>query len=1010
MKNAVSILITCFAVILCHLSFAQGTIRGKVTDDLGETVIGATIVFKNDPSVGVITDFNGEFSLAIPTSDPTLLLISFIGYEKIERTVTLKNNEIVVLNIDLKPVDFQIGEVVIEAKANKAGDYYMEKIKKNAATSIDYISSETMRKIGDNQVSAAIQRIPGVSTVGNTVTVRGLADRYILTSVNSMLIPTLDPFTNNINLDIFPSGLVDNIVITKTGSPDLPGDWSGAFISLETKDFPDKFFLEFEASVGFNSQATFNDITSSNGSSTDWLGWDNGYRDVPDGVPVEQANFPDPVNTPFNVYDQYTQLGLQSFLNSYGITQNTPINPGDAYSQLGLVQLGFLPPALFGNQAAVQDALGQYDQVYGAEYFFPIFNADLSRMGQSFNNDWFTVQKSAPMNSRYSMTIGNQTKLFGKTFGFVAGFRYNRVIQASSEGQINRTVQPPNYDPTKNPQTEIATIDLDVDASQETSNLSALFSGSLKLNTNNQVNVIFMPNWLGENNARFSLGFDQSNPETIARDDQFYQERKHLIYQLHSDHYLPGIASKLNFDVSYTDGQRNEPDFKLLQYNYIGDSLFAFENTLRPTRSYRSMDDDLLHAKTAIEIPFNKEMRSLGKMTFGGSYLNNRRENVQTQFVVNGVGGTVIVDKPTALDPSRYSAEGRSSFDLFYENNATELDRDIGIKKVYAAFAMADYNVSTRLRVVGGIRLEYTDLIADIYDYWDRDLPNDSPERRNIGGVKAVQASIQQLDYLPSISFIYKLKEKEQFPVNLRLNYFKTLARPGFRELSPIALDDYILQGTVQGNSSLSTVDVNNFDVRLESYFPGNHNISVSAFYKSFDNHIELIEQIPNLYSWANADESYALGFEVEGQYSILKNLVARANISIIRSQTTITVPVEVERPMFGQAPYILNGSLSHTLEKLELNTTLSYNIQGPKIALVSNENITPNIYEIPRHQIDFKMSKKFGDHFGASISIRDLLNTAVRRSYEFDSGFDTLYFDNYRWGTTYSASLTYTL
>jgi outer membrane receptor protein involved in Fe transport len=519
-----------------------------------------------------------------------------------------------------------------------------------------------------------------------------------------------------------------------------------------------------------------------------------------------------------------------------------------------------------------------------------------------------------------------------------------------------------------------------------------------------------MPNWLGENNARFSLGFDQSNPETIARDDQFYQERRHLIYQLHSDHYLPGIASKINFDVSYTDGKRNEPDFILLQYNYIGDTLFAFENTLRPTRSYREMDDDLLHAKAAIEIPFHKDMRSLGKMTFGASYLNNRRQNIQSQFVITGVGGTEIEDRNTALDVSRFSAEGRTSFDLYYVNQSTELDRDIGIKQIYAAFAMADYHLTTRLRVMGGARLEYTDLIADIYDYWNRNVPADSPERRNIGGVKAAGAEINQVDVLPSVSFIYNLKERNEFPVNLRMNYFRSLARPSFRELSPIALDDFILQGTVQGNSALETVSINNYDIRLESYFPGNNNVSVSVFYKNFIDHIELIERIPNFFSWANADESYTLGFELEGQYSILQNLVFRANLSLIKSLTTISEPVQVERPMFGQAPYIINGSLTHSLDKIRLQYTVSYNLQGPKIAIVSNENVTPNVFESPRHQIDIKVGKKLGDHFNASISARDLLNMPVRRAFKFDSGFDVLNFDNFRWGTTYSLSITYTL
>ncbi len=88
----------------------------------------------------------------------------------------------------------------------------MEKIKQNSPTSIDYISSETARKAGDSRVSDAVRKVPGVSTVGSFVSVRGLADRYIKTTVNGSRIPTLDPFTNNFRLDIFPVGLIDNLI------------------------------------------------------------------------------------------------------------------------------------------------------------------------------------------------------------------------------------------------------------------------------------------------------------------------------------------------------------------------------------------------------------------------------------------------------------------------------------------------------------------------------------------------------------------------------------------------------------------------------------------------------------------------------------------------------------------------------------------------------------------------------------------------------------------------------
>jgi outer membrane receptor protein involved in Fe transport len=1007
------ILLLFFVCLLAGLSaYSQGTVRGKVTDNLGETVIGANVVFKEDPSKGTITDFDGNFSLEIASPDPVVIVVSFISFTSTEITVNPKNGETIVVNVDLKPKDFELEGVEIIAKADKSGDYYMEKIRKNSATSIDFISNATMQRNGDSQVSAAIQRVPGVSNVGGNITVRGLADRYLLTSVNGLILPTLDPFTNNINLDIFPSGLVDNLVITKTGSPDLPGDWSGAFVSLETKDYPDDLVVQFNVGIGFNSNATFNDILSSQSSSTDWLGWDNGFRDIPDGVPTTQDDFPDAVtNVNVLLYRQYATLGLEPFLNSYGITSETPFSdPAGAYSRLALVELGFLGAGNFNNPIAIDNAVSTYNETYGEKYFFPIFNRELGEIGTSFRNNWFTINKQAPFNTKYSFTIGNQTKLFGMDFGFITGFRYARITEYAPDGTFGRTIAPREYDPNNPGEITLALIDLDVQSSRETANLSALFSGSLKINKNNDLTLIFTPSFLGENNARISSGFDQSNAEPVVWEDQFYTERRQLVYQAHSKHYIPAISGLAKFDFSYTDGQRNEPDFKTLRYEFV-DPNFQFSPTGQPFRSYREMDDDILHVKGEIEIPVSQEMRSLGKLKFGGSYLRNERRNTQASYQVRGLGAAVISDRDTILNEQRFGVENRSFFDLRYESLSTELDSDIGIKNIGAVFAMADYNFTTRMRVAGGVRLESTDIVTDIFDYYDRDLPNGSPERRSTGGNQANAANINRLDVLPSITGIYKLIEEESHPMNLRLGYFASIARPSFRELSPILIEDYFLQAQVIGNPDLEVVQVNNFDLRIESYFPNGHSISISTFYKTFRNHIELVQPDNAIFTWQNAGKSYALGLEVEGQWQIIPSLEFRGNLSLIQSRTTVEAGnEELNRPMYGQAPYIINSMLSHNWKKVGLISTISYNIQGPKLALIAPDRSVPDVYEIPRNQIDIKLSKMLGEHFNVSFTVRDFLNTAVRRSYDFDRGYDLLDFDSFRWGTTYGLTVGYNL
>jgi hypothetical protein len=265
-----------FLVFVSFFANAQGTIRGKVVDDGGESMIGAVVSLKSNGKIAVLTDLDGNYSIKIPDTIPPTLIVTYVSYKTIEQPMpAIKKNQVLIKNFTLLSQN-NLDEVEIVAKQERANNYYMESIKKNSATTIDYISNETMKKTGDQNVVSAVARVSGVATSGGLITVRGIGDRYVKTMLNGSRIPTLDPLTNNIRLDIFPASLVDNIVITKTASPDLPGDWAGAYLSVETKDYPEKLVVNVESQFGYNAQTTLQDVLTSQRSSTDWLGFDSG--------------------------------------------------------------------------------------------------------------------------------------------------------------------------------------------------------------------------------------------------------------------------------------------------------------------------------------------------------------------------------------------------------------------------------------------------------------------------------------------------------------------------------------------------------------------------------------------------------------------------------------------------------------------------------------------------------------------------------------------------------------
>ena len=1009
-----------FLIIILNISFiysvfSQGIIRGKISDKNGETLIGVTLVLKANPGVGVTTDLDGNYSFKILDSTPQIILISYISFNNIEETVNPRNGEIIVKNFVMQDASKELGVVEVTAKANKANLYYLEKVKQNSATTIDYVSNETMKKSGDPNVVAAVARVTGVSTNGSFITVRGIGDRYVKTTINGNRIPTLDPFTNNIKLDIFPASLVDNVIITKTASPDLPADWAGAYLSVETKDFPDALTVNSETSIGYNNQSSLKEVVSSSRSSTDWLGYDNTFRER------DHTQFQSAVKNP-SQYQEFVALGLGDYYKSMGITGWADgSSEGNLYFRLGLVQLGLLAPALINDASAISLATTNYDNGTYHSQAFSTLNAGAANTGKSFPNNWNTSKRKAPLNFSQSFTIGDQIEIFGKQFGFIAGFRYGSATSYDPEAfraePYGGSKLLASYAPQK--------------ASKETNGWSALINLAYKLNSNNSVSLLFMPNFSGVNDVRD--GYDTI--KNITTKSQFYESRKQLVYQFKSEHFLPVYKIKVELNASYTKGNSNAPDFKFLQYDGNPNTgSYSLDPSARDIdRFYRYLSDNLFDSHASAEIPLSNKPGITRKFKVGGAYQLNKTKNDQYQYQLgkgdytpplqnSDIDAYLNLDQFAVSNGTDINGVPYSTLNWYYNFFDTPIDHTFGKSEITAAFAMIDYTIVPKLRLSGGVRMEHTNMFTDVDKFDSLGLSDNDPRRFYKSGVlPATPGKIKQTNFLPSLTLIYKLIDKEESPTNIRLGFSQTLARPSLREISNVTNFDNELQTPVSGNPNLKMVEITNYDFRIESYFKNKDNVSLSVFYKNFKNHIEL-ERSSNFY-WENVDKSNVTGLEIEFRKGIIKGLEFRANLTLVKSFTsyvrtrqevigsTVTTYYEdtVKRSMFGQAPYIINGILSYTNDSLGLIATVSYNVQGPRLVIGSNNKATPDIYELQRHLLDFKISKKVGKHFSLSFTIKDLLNSPIKRAYIYEDG-EELLFDKYRWGTNYLLGISYKL
>jgi outer membrane receptor protein involved in Fe transport len=161
---------------------------------------------------------------------------------------------------------------------------------KNTNTVASVISSEAIRRSPDKNTGEVLKRLPGTSIQeGKYLVVRGLADRYNLAMLNGVPLTSTEPDRKTFSFDIFPSTIIDNIIINKAFVPEYPAEWAGGLVQINTKDISSKGFWNVQIGTGFNSQTIGHDFYTYKGGKLDWLGIDDGTRAIPDGVPLKGA-------------------------------------------------------------------------------------------------------------------------------------------------------------------------------------------------------------------------------------------------------------------------------------------------------------------------------------------------------------------------------------------------------------------------------------------------------------------------------------------------------------------------------------------------------------------------------------------------------------------------------------------------------------------------------------------------------------------------------------------------
>ncbi|MCW3108882.1 MAG: TonB-dependent receptor plug [Segetibacter sp.] len=285
------IVFTTILTLTSYFGYSQtaSKISGKILNGKNEPLSGVSITIEGQTK-GTSTDVEGNFIFSAPASKALTIKVSTIGYkEKTISDINVAPGKTEELNIILEEVSKKLENVVVRSSgARKESVNALIAYQKNTSTVAQVISAEAIRRSPDKNTGEILKRIPGTSVQeGKYLVVRGLSDRYNQAMLNGILLSSTEPDRKTFSFDIFPSSMIDNIIINKSFIPELSGEWAGGLVQVNTKDVPSANFLNVQIGTGFNTQTIGKDFYTYKGGKLDWLGIDDGTRGLPAGLPTK---------------------------------------------------------------------------------------------------------------------------------------------------------------------------------------------------------------------------------------------------------------------------------------------------------------------------------------------------------------------------------------------------------------------------------------------------------------------------------------------------------------------------------------------------------------------------------------------------------------------------------------------------------------------------------------------------------------------------------------------------
>ena len=416
-------------------------IKGVVIDQKSkETLIGA-VVTVDGTNVKAITNIDGNFQIdGLDKERKYTLYINYVGYktQKIDGVQAKDADQV----IALQPDEQQLKEVTVTAVERCNTDAAMIQVAKSSPVIVSNVSAQEISRTQDTNAGEVIRRVPGVSLIDDKfVMVRGLSQRYNNVWVNGGAVPSSEADSRAFSFDIIPSSQIDNLTIVKSPTAEYPADYSGGFIIVNTKEIPAENSFNIAVGGNWNTSSAFKDFSYSKGSGTDFLGFDNGLRNLNGGIHADLNPQLDANGKP--VGDYATSLLGNGFNNDWLIKNKKPL--GDLKLAASLNQRWMLGGRTLGMLAAL-NYTNEYRTYENMENnLYGIYDAANDKpnylrhsVDDQYNNN---VRLGAMLNFTFLSKDGNHKYQLKNIFNQLATSRYTWRDGVSAQSNLERSAE-----------------------------------------------------------------------------------------------------------------------------------------------------------------------------------------------------------------------------------------------------------------------------------------------------------------------------------------------------------------------------------------------------------------------------------------------------------------------------------------------------------------------------------------------------------------------------------------